>query len=204
MAKDKEKEEKPAAEAIPLTDAERLQILEGNNKLNRILIIVMLALVGFALPIVLTIALVGGGEDDSEATAAFAQQIEALQAQNKALEEQLTELAKLQVKQAEQLTLVQETALTQSVQAVQGSAPAKPAGPDMKTIAQVSKTLMEQERDLQQLLQNQQTSMRDLANMVPGSRSWLEDYNESLNKLMASSRGRVVELQRWVKEAAKR
>ena len=71
MAADKEKKEEKAEAEVVLTEAERLQILEGNNKLNRILLIVMLVIVGFALPITLTISLLGGSGDE-EASAASA------------------------------------------------------------------------------------------------------------------------------------
>ena len=70
-------------------------------------------------------------------------------------------------------------------------------------IMQVTRILLGQEADMQQVLINQQNSMRDLANMVPGSRSWLEDYKESTNKLLANSKARAIELQRWAKSATK-
>jgi hypothetical protein len=39
--------------------------------------------------------------------------------------------------------------------------------------------------------------MRDLAGMIAGSRSWLEDYQEALDKPLNESRARVKELQQW-------
>ncbi|MNG28117.1 hypothetical protein D3C84_1133340 [compost metagenome] len=39
--------------------------------------------------------------------------------------------------------------------------------------------------------------MRDLAGMIAGSRSWLDDYNEALDKSLAESQARVEQLQQW-------
>ena len=204
MSSDK-KEEKAAAEVIVLSDAERLQLLEGQAKLGRILLFVILGLLGFALPIVLTIALVGG---DSAEPVDYSKPIAALEAENKTLHEQLTTVEEKLKKQSEQLLAVQTSQVTQSVSSV--SSVSSESGEKVVTrtdpvmIYQVAKALLGQEQDLQQTLLSQQTSMRDLANMVPGSRSWLQDYNEALNKLLAASKARVLELQRWAKSAGAR
>ena len=198
MSSDK-KEEKAAAEVIVLSDAERLQLLEVQAKLGRILLFVILGLLGFALPIVLTIALVGG---DSAEPVDYSKPIAALEAENKTLHEQLTTLEEKLKKQSEQLLAVQTSQVTQSVSSESGEKVVTRTDPVM--IYQVAKALLGQEQDLQQTLLTQQTSMRDLANMVPGSRSWLQDYNEALNKLLAASKARVLELQRWAKSAGAR
>ena len=198
MSSDK-KEEKAAAEVIVLSDAERLQLLEGQAKLGRILLFVILGLLGFALPIVLTIALVGG---DSAEPVDYSKPIAALEAENKTLHEQLTTLEEKLKKQSEQLLAVQTSQVTQSVSSESGEKVVTRTDPVM--IYQVAKALLGQEQEVQQTLLTQQTSMRDLANMVPGSRSWLQDYNEALNKLLAASKARVLELQRWAKSAGAR
>lgn len=195
MASDK-KEAKEAVEAIVLTDAERLQILEGQGKLNRIMLFIMLGLLGFALPIILTIALVGGGDDEA---VDYSKPIKALEAENITLHEQLQAMEAKLKKQGEQLLEMQSAQLSQSVNKDTGEKVLVRTDP--KLIYQVAKALLGQEQDLQQTLLTQQTSMRDLANMVPGSRSWVQDYNEALNKLLATSKARVLELQRWAKSA---
>jgi hypothetical protein len=208
----KEKKEEKTEEAVVLTEAERLQVLEGNNKLNRILLIVMLVIVGFALPITLTISLLGGSGDE-EASAASAKQSAALEEQVKTLKGQLSDLQIVLTTQSDQMKVMQTTIVAQA-STPQYAAPAEPteqldgnatpaAGPDPRMIMQITKVLLGQEVDMQQVLLNQQNSMRDLANMVPGSRSWLEDYKESTNKLIANSKARSVELQRWAKNAVK-
>jgi hypothetical protein len=206
----KEKKEEKTEEAVVLTEAERLQVLEGNNKLNRILLIVMLVIVGFALPITLTISLLGGSGDE-EASAASAKQTAALEEQVKTLKGQLSDLQIVLTTQSDQMKVMQTTIVAQA-STPQYTAPAEPAEqpdgttapasrPDPRMIVQITKVLLGQEVDMQQILLNQQNSMRDLANMVPGSRSWLEDYKESTNKLIANSKARSVELQRWAKQA---
>ena len=206
----KEKKEEKTEEAVVLTEAERLQLLEGNNKLNRILLIVMLVIVGFALPITLTIALLGGSGDE-EAGAASAKQTETLQEQVKMLKGQLSDLQTVLSTQSDQMKVLQTTVVAQASvpqyaapaesSEMPADSPAAASRPDPKMIAQITKVLLGQEVDMQQILLNQQNSMRDLANMVPGSRSWLEDYKESTNKLIANSKARSVELQRWAKHA---
>src|SRR5690606_31263034 len=57
------------------------------------------------------------------------------------------------------------------------SAPA-PSTDDPAVVRQVATTLMGQERNFQQSLAALKLGMRDLAGMIPGSRSWLTHYHE--------------------------
>lgn len=212
MAADKDKKDEKAEAEVVLTEAERLQLLEGNSKLNRILLIVMLVIVGFALPITLTISLLssGGGEE----SAASVKQAAALQEQVKTLKGQLSDLQTVLTTQSEQMKALQTTVTTQASMpqydaladnpgTTNSAAAPAPNQANPKVILEVTRILLGQEADTQQMLVIQQNSLRDLANMVPGSRSWLEDYKESTNKLIASSKARSIELQRWAKLATK-
>ncbi len=54
--------------------------------------------------------------------------------------------------------------------------------------------MLEQEQSHQRYLQTLKEGMRDLARMIPGSRTWLEEYNEQLDQVAAESRARMQRL----------
>lgn len=61
--------------------------------------------------------------------------------------------------------------------------------------ASAFKTLMlEQEKSYQQHLTALKQGMRDLARMVPGSRTWLDIYDEQMDEALAESRARMKQL----------
>ena len=76
---------------------------------------------------------------------------------------------------------------------------ARAENPD--SIAEVSKVLQDQERDYQQVMQGLKAGMRDLANMLPGSRSWLAYYNEAIDRAQLSSRKRSEDIRAWSDKA---
>ncbi len=61
----------------------------------------------------------------------------------------------------------------------------------------MGRTLLGQEQSYQQSLAALKNGMRDLADMVPGSRSWLDDYNEEIDKAVNASMQRVKAIQQW-------
>jgi hypothetical protein len=65
----------------------------------------------------------------------------------------------------------------------------------------VSQVLCAQERDYQQVMNGLKAGMRDLANMLPGSRSWLADYNEMVDRALLNSRKRSEEIEAWSDKA---
>lgn len=60
---------------------------------------------------------------------------------------------------------------------------------------QLLRGLAGQEKRFQQTLVGLKDGMRDLAGMMTGSRSWLEHYQEALNRPLAESRERLRELE---------
>ncbi len=72
---------------------------------------------------------------------------------------------------------------------------------DKSTAGRVAQVLQAQEKDYQQVMDGLKGGMRDLANMLPGSRSWLSDYSEAIDQAQASSRKRASELQKWALES---
>lgn len=103
-----------------------------------------------------------------------------MQSQAQRLDEQQTLLASLQEARLQQVFSLAEH-------------------PD--SIAQVAQVLQAQERDYRQALQALKRGMRDLANMLPGSRSWLSDYEETLQQTLEHSQQRSENLLLWAEQA---
>ncbi|NQD96745.1 hypothetical protein HP532_29220, partial [Pseudomonas sp. CrR25] len=65
-------------------------------------------------------------------------------------------------------------------------------------LQQVGAVLIAQEQSFQRSLVALKHGMRDLAGMIAGSRSWLADYNEALDKSLSESQERSKHLQQWL------
>lgn len=181
-----------SADAV-LSDAERLQQLEKSSKLNRLIIY---GLAGAVLVIVLVTVIVQAVTLMS--SPAVDQAVEQMDGLKKQLHSMQGEVADLKA----QLHL-QEAQLAQVAQQQKGNLagilkPAQSPG----TVDQLAKTLLGQESDFQQVVLTLQVGMRDLAYMLPGSRTWLEYYTEALNKSVATSKVRSTEIQQWAKGQA--
>lgn len=169
------------------SDAEqqRIDLLEQAARRNRLFLLGLSAALGSLMLGSVLFNLIHLLGDDSQATLqAQARQIASLekqvQSQAQRLDEQQTLLASLQEARLQQVFSLAEH-------------------PD--SIAQVAQVLQAQERDYRQALQALKRGMRDLANMLPGSRSWLSDYSEAIDQAQASSRKRASELQKWALES---
>jgi hypothetical protein len=164
-----------------LSEDERLQLLTKAGQRNRLFILALAGVLG-------SLMLVSSGLNlYSLFSAADEPRIQALEQQVRQLEQQLV---------VQQGALSHQEALLASQQASQLSGLfARAENPD--SIAEVSKVLQDQERDYQQVMQGLKTGMRDLANMLPGSRSWLAYYNEVIDRAQLSSRKRSEDIRAW-------
>lgn len=180
-------EAEPSSEAV-LSDAERLQQLEKASKLNRLIIAGVAAVVLIIVLVTVIVQTVNlMSSDPAEQTA-----------------EQITELKKQlhevqgEVGELKQQLLEQEAKIAQVAQQQTGNLAGilKPTQ-DPGTVEQLAKTLLGQEKDFQQVVLTLQVGMRDLAFMLPGSRTWLEYYTEALSKSVATSKVRSTEIQQW-------
>jgi len=180
-------EAEPSSDAV-LSDADRLQLLEKASKLNRLIIAGVAAVV---LVIVLVTVIVQVvtlmSSDPADETAA---QIDELKKQLHGVRGEVDEL--------KQQLLTQEAKVAQVAQQQTGNLAGilKPTQ-DPGTVEQLAKTLLGQEKDFQQVVLTLQVGMRDLAYMLPGSRTWLEYYTEALSKSVATSKVRSTEIQQW-------
>ena len=174
----------------PLSDAERLQVLEKSAKLNRLLLYGVAGVVVLILVGLLAVKVAGlFAEDPSKAAA---EQISQLEKQVKGLKGDISELQGQVLKQEAQLALQQTGNLAGILKPTE----------DPGTVSQLAKTLQGQENDFQQVILTLQVGMRDLAYMLPGSRTWLDYYTETLNKSLATSKARTLELQQWARGEA--
>lgn len=173
------------------SDEERLAKLEKAGRLNRILIFALALLLFIVLSSLATSAVVKMLADepppfDPEAFAALQHRAEALE----------KELAGLKEDQKRQDTLL-KLAATPPPPTPVAAAPAAPPAQDTAALKLMGRTLLGQEQSFQQSLHALKNGMRDLADMIPGSRSWLDDYNEELDKAVNASVQRTKAIQQW-------
>ncbi|MWV16006.1 hypothetical protein F3I16_08060 [Pseudomonas sp. L-22-4S-12] len=178
-----------------LSDLQRIELLEQSAKLNRLLIYalgggLLLALLGLLL-----LGLLGGGEEAAEQGASQAS-VAALEKKLETLDQQVASL-KQQAQNQQKLFDLLKGGLPVPAFSPAANATDAPSAADRATVQQVAKTLIGQERSYQESLAALKLGMRDLAGMIAGSRSWLEDYQEALDKPLNESRARVKELQQW-------
>lgn len=161
-------EETKSEQDEPLTEAQRLDLIEKSVRANKMFLIVVCLLLTMGLAIALTVAIVRHGSADAEILTAS--NMLAVQEKLNAAEQQLL----LQQQQIEKLSS-------------QEAAAAPPQGNSEAT----TKALIDQEQRFQIFLKTLKQGMKDLANMLPGSRTWLDLYNESLNKLIEDGNKRI-------------
>ena len=168
-----------------LSEEERLQLLTRAGQRNRLFLLALGGVLGSLMLLSVGLNLYGLFSVGDEP------RIQALEQQVQRLEQQL---------QVQQSTLSNQEELLASQQASQLTGLFERAeNPD--SIAQVSKVLQAQERDYQQVMQGLKAGMRDLADMLPGSRSWLADYNEMVDRALLNSRKRSEEIEAWSDKA---
>ena len=191
--------ETSSVEELP-SDQQRLDQLERAGKLDRLLIYALAgALLLNLLGWIVVAALGGSAELDEETQAALASRasVELLQKEVAALQLQISPLQQ-QLKDQQKLILM----LSQQQQKPATPGDAAPAAAasgeqDKENVRMLARTLIGQERNYQHTLGALKDGMRELAGMTPGSRSWLDFYEESLAKPLADSQARVKALQEW-------
>ncbi|MNQ94353.1 hypothetical protein D3C85_1098680 [compost metagenome] len=169
----------------PSSAEQRLELLEKGRRLDRILLFILAAVLTMTLASWLTIGLLGWSGEQAENGGA--KQILSVQEQTSALQKQLA-------------TLEQQVARhDQRLSTLQSSKPAAPlsSGDNRAVQQQVAQTLLSQEQSFQHSLGALKNGMRDLAGMIAGSRSWLSDYQEALDKQVSESQARAQRLQQW-------
>lgn len=169
------------AEGGALSEEERLQLLTTAGKRNRLFILALAGVLG-------SLMLVSVGLNIHSAfSAGDDPRIQALEKQILRLEQQLEVQQSALSNQEELLASQQASQLTGMFERAENP----------NSIGEVSKVLQAQERDYQQVMQGLRIGMRDLANMLPGSRSWLAQYEEAIDRAQLNSRKRREDIQAW-------
>ena len=177
----------------PISAEQRLELLEKGRRLDRILLFILAAVLAMTLASWLTIGLFGlFGQSGEQAEDSGAKQIQSLQEQAAALQKQVAELEQQVAQQGQQLSTLHS------------SKPVAPlsSGDNRAVQQQVAHTLIGQEQSFQHSLAALKNGMRDLAGMIAGSRSWLSDYQEALDKQVGESQARAQRLQQWASDSS--
>lgn len=165
-----------STEDTRLTEEQRLELLERSVNLNKIVLSVVGLIIIVALSVSVTITVVRGLSEDSHVMTA--EHFRDMQQRVAKLESTVTQ----QRKELQQLQGQVQT-LNQS-----------PVGNGAELMRQ---TLIGQEKSFALFVRSVKNSMHDLANMVPGSRTWLDLYSEALDKVLAQGEKRIKTLQNW-------
>lgn len=172
------KNEQESEGASTLTDEQRIALLEKSVRLHRWLVLVICLVLIIALSVSITFGIISATAPDARMFTP--QHFRQLQKQVAALNQQ---------NQAQQKTITQ---LKQQVDVLQHS----PGG--TRAARMMRDTLIGQEQSFEQFIKSMKGGMHDLANMVPGSRTWLEVYDDALDKVMKQGAKRVKKLkQDW-------
>jgi hypothetical protein len=174
----------------PISAEQRLELLEKGHRLDRILLFILAAVLAMTLASWLTIGLLGQAGEPEENSGAS--QIPSLQEQATALQKQLAKLEQQVGQHGHQLS---------SLQSSKSAVPLS-SGDNRAVQQQVAQTLIGQEQSFQQSLGALKNGMRDLAGMIAGSRSWLSDYQEALDKQVGASQARAQRLQQWASDSS--
>lgn len=168
-----------------ISEEERLQLLTTAGKRNRLFILALAGVLGSLMLVSIGLNIYSTFSADD------GPRIQALEKQLLKLERQLAVQQTALNNQEELLVSQQASQLTGMFDRAEN--------PD--SLAEVSKVLQAQERDYQQVMQGLKVGMRDLANMLPGSRSWLAHYEEAIDRAQLNSRQRSEEIQAWKDKA---
>ncbi|WP_430461281.1 hypothetical protein ACQUQU_00425 [Thalassolituus sp. LLYu03] len=151
-----------------LSEAQRLTMLEDTVSTNRVVLLVMAVLAVVAISVGVTVAVVNLMAPDVTYvdSRAFAR-----------LEKDVEILKDAAIAQEKNMVSAKEVLDSSNASA-------------FKTL------MLEQEQSYQRHLTALKQGMRDLARMTPGSRTWLEIYDEQMNQALAESRARMARLER--------
>lgn len=161
-------------ESEPLSPEQRLDILEKKVGSNKMVLLVLALFLIIAISVSVTVFVVGalGGDTDAGVES---QKFVALETDVNTLKENLL-AAEARVAQLKAKLDLQEIKLANSGNKV------------------IQSTMIDQEKNYQTFLGVLRSAVYDLANMVTGSRAWLELYTEQIDEATAYSNARIEKL----------
>ncbi|MGV8842041.1 MAG: hypothetical protein ACOH2I_02065 [Pseudomonas sp.] len=159
----------------------RIEALEKSRKLDRLLLFGLAAVLACTLLGGLTLSLLSSSEKAGEGAGG------GVPAQALNVEKQLASLQAQITQQNQERAAQQESELNGMFRATE----------EPNSASQVARTLVGQEQGFQAVVKHLKLAMRDLAAMLPGSRSWLDQYSEALNLELTASQARASQIQLW-------
>ncbi|MCP5161324.1 MAG: hypothetical protein H6999_12120 [Hahellaceae bacterium] len=158
-----------------LSEEQRLTLLEKSVTMNKFVLLGIALTLIIGISVAITTAIVTGLSTDEAKVepAAFI----ALQQEVVALKQQLTTQLVANETLQKDITQLKTTIKNSSAPAFQ-------------------RLLLQQEGSIQEFLKNMKSGMYDLSRMVPGSRTWLDLYNEQMSKAISESEQRERELKK--------
>jgi hypothetical protein len=159
-----------------LSEEQRISLLEKSVTTNKVVLLILALILIVAISVTLTVMIITGMSDEEPPLAgqeAFVQVQNEIIEINQQITDQKNIISKLEKDNTELKGLLENS-----------SAPT------------FQKVLLQQEKSYQSFIKSMKTGMYDLAHMVPGSRTWLELYNEQMNKALQLSQQRERELKR--------
>lgn len=159
-----------------LSEEQRISLLEKSVTTNKVVLLILALILIVAISVTLTVMIITGMSDEEAPLVgqeAFVQVQNDIIQLNQEITDQKIIISKLEKGNTKLKGLLENS-----------SAPT------------FQKVLLQQEKSYQSFIKSMKTGMYDLAHMVPGSRTWLELYNEQMNKAFQLSQQRERELKR--------
>lgn len=162
----------------PLSEEQRITLLEKSVRLHRWLVFALWLLVVIAASILITFSVVSAsspysGELTPQHFINLKKQVAALDKQNRSQQKRLDRLY-------QQIDTLEHA----------------PGG--RKATQMMRNTLIGQDQSFSRFIKVMKSGMKDLANMIPGSRTWLGVYEDALDNVIKKSDARVKKLkQQW-------
>ncbi|MCP5209543.1 MAG: hypothetical protein H6998_01300 [Hahellaceae bacterium] len=179
MGKDKDTKSKETKsreeEPEELTEEQRISMLEKSVSTNKVALLIVALLIMVALSVTITTTIVSGMS--SEEVYVLPEELVAVQEKIAALEQAIA----AKDAQLQQLTKDYPGLLEKL---------------DASSAPTFQRVMVQQEASFQEFLKTMKSGMYDLAHMIPGSRTWLEVYNEQVNRAIQLSQNRSRDLKR--------
>lgn len=158
-----------------LSEEQRISLLEKSVTANKVVLIILALTLIVAISVTLTTMIIQGMSDDQSLVGqeAFVQ-----------VEQELAQLK------------AQLAAQQQVISKLEKDYPGLRNLLENSNASTFQRILLQQENSYQEFIKSMKSGMYDLAHMVPGSRTWLELYNEQMNRAMQLSQQRERDLKR--------
>ena len=150
-----------------LTEEQRIAILEKTAFVNRIILLVISLILIIGLSVTVTSVIINAMTEEEEPVSS----------------QRVADLEQVMVTLNDRLDYQQKAIDRLNRQAEEGGGGG--------TSPLMQRHLVQQEKDYQEYLKAMKTGMHDLSRMIPGSRVWLEAFDEDMDKQLTNSQVRL-------------